>query len=76
MVYTRSSFIKWLTKVKDCEIVNLNDIRSRVISIKNGPCTAYIIIAKKDVIDYEEIYIICKKLWLDLPGNKDLEIIE
>lgn len=34
MLYTRSSFIKWLTDVKDCEIININDRRGNVITIK------------------------------------------
>lgn len=76
MLYTRSSFIRWLTKVKDCEIINVNDIRNRVISIKNGHVIAYIMTGKKDLMDYEEIYIVCKKLFLDLPGDTDLEKVE
>jgi hypothetical protein len=76
MVYARSSFIKWLTDAKDCEIINLKDSRARVITIKNGPCSAYILIRQKDEIDYEEIWLVCKKLWLELPGDKDLKRIE
>ncbi|HUZ59358.1 MAG TPA: hypothetical protein VMU83_11300 [Hanamia sp.] len=77
MLYTRSSFIKWLTDVKDCEIINLDDRKGRVITVKNGPCTAYIFDDKRDQIDYEEIYIVCcKKLWMEMPGDKDLIRLE
>ena len=76
MLYTRSSFIKWLTDVKDCEIININDRRGNVITIKNGSATAFIWVNKKDVIDYEEIYVVTRKLWLELPGDKDLVRVE
>lgn len=77
MLYTRSSFIKYLVDVHDCEVINLNDRRGNVITIKHGPATAFMWANKKDIIDYEEIYIICKKLWLtNLPGDKDLQQAE
>ena len=77
MLYTRSSFIKYLTKVHNCEIINLNDRRGRVVTIRNGPAKTFIWATGRDVIDYEEIYLVCKKLWLtDLPGDKDLEKVE
>lgn len=76
MLYTRSSFLRYLTDKRDCEIVNVNDGRNRVLSLKNGPCGAFIFTNRKDIIDYEEIFIVCKKLYIDLPGNSDLEIVE
>lgn len=76
MLYTRSSFIRYLTTKHDCEIINLNDRRANIITIKNGPATAYILATGRDVIDYEEIFIVCKKLWLPLPGDRDLEKVE
>lgn len=59
MRYTRSSFLKYLTKKKDCEIINLGNNSFRVITIKNGSATAYIHTTSKDVIDYDEIFIVC-----------------
>lgn len=77
MLYTRSSFIQYLREVHDCEIIPLDDSRERTLRIKNGPVSAYMFLTRKDRIDYEEIHIICNKLYLtDLPGDKDLERIE
>lgn len=75
MLYKRSSFINYLKEKHDCEISPVRD--SRVLRIKNGPVSAYMFLDNKDRIDYEEIWIICRKLYLvDLPGDKDLERIE
>lgn len=75
MLYSRSSFIKWLTEVKDCEVIPKPD--SSVITIKNGMVKAYMYANSKNVIDYEEIYALCNKLYIvGLPGNSDLELIE
>jgi hypothetical protein len=76
LLYTRSSFINYLTKKRDCEIINLNDIRDRVISIRNGPARAYIMYNRRDSISYEEIALVCAKLYIELPGEKDLVRIE
>jgi len=62
--------------VRDCEIININYRRGNVITIKNGSAIAYIWANKKDLIDYEEIYIVCKKLWIDIPGDHDLKKAE
>jgi len=76
MLYTRSSFLKYLTDKRDCQIKPLNQGRNTVILIQHGPVSAYIHLNNKDLIDYEEIYIVCKKLFLDLPGDSDLVRIE
>lgn len=76
MLYTRSSFITYLTEKKDCEIVVLDDSKGKALKVINGPQSAYIWVSSKNRIDYREIYTICKKLWLDLPGDSDLEKIE
>jgi hypothetical protein len=71
MVYTRSSFLKYLTS-KGCDIIPLGD--SNVIRIENGTQHAYITTNRHDRITYEEIHIVYNKLLLvDLPGAKDLE---
>lgn len=77
MLYTRTSFIKYLREVHYCTFTPLNQGKNRVLLVTNGPAKAYILVTGKDRIDYEEIHIICTKLWLpDLPGDKDLEKIE
>ncbi len=77
MLYTRSSFINYLINVHQCEIIDINDRKDKVITIKNGPAQAFIWATGKDQIDYEMILRVCNKLWLtDLPGDKDLEKIE
>lgn len=83
LLYTRSSFLRWLSQVKECEIKPLdyddND-RGRYsfggILIKNGPCKFYMGTDQRDRIDYGEIRIICKKLWIELPNHSDLEPLE
>jgi hypothetical protein len=79
MLYKRSSFIDWLRKVKDCDIIPLDDDRYRSggILIKNGVMKFYMGTDPQDEIDYEEIYIACTKLMIvGLPGNSDLKRIE
>ena len=75
MLYKRSSFITWLSKVKDCEITPLE---GRVMKINNGPAVyAYMMVDRRDRIDYEEILKICNELYLtSIPGDKDLIRIE
>ena len=74
LLYKRSSFIKWLT-AKGCEVYPLK--HTNVMMIEGPFCTVKMWINPKDVIDYEEIVLICQKLHLqDLPGNKDLVIVE
>lgn len=74
MLYTRSSFLTWLKDNNDCDIKPIPD--SRVLIICNGPCSAKILVDSKNRIDYEEIWLVCNKLYLGLPGNNDLERIE
>lgn len=75
MLYTRTSFLKYLKEKHDCEIIPLRD--KRVLRIKHGPATYHMWLHKYDRIDYEEIFIAYQKLYLpDLPGEKDLERIE
>jgi hypothetical protein len=75
MLYTRSSFIKWLTEVKDCEVYPLGS--SNVMVIKCGIFKANMWVTPKDLIDYEEIYILCSKIPLiGLPGDNDLIKVE
>jgi hypothetical protein len=40
--------------------------------IENGIAKANMWVSKIDAIDYEEIHILCQKIYLDLPGEKDL----
>jgi hypothetical protein len=75
MLYKRSSFLTYLKVKHDCTIAPIRD--TRVIVIKNGPVSVRMWVDSKDRIDYEEIWLICQKLYLtDLPGEKDLIRIE
>jgi hypothetical protein len=75
MLYKRSSFIKWLTEVKECEVFPIRD--TNVLIIKNWQISIKIMLDKKDRIDYEEIWLICNKLYIvGLPGDNELERIE
>jgi len=77
MLYTRSSFLRWLREKNDCTIIVLDEPRANCLKIIHGPAVHYMWLGKKDRIDYEEIYIAYQKLYLaDLPGDKDLERIE
>lgn len=74
MLYTLSSFIDWLKK-QDCEIEPLKG--KNVVRIRNGVMRHHIWVDKKNRINYEEIYIAYNRLLLtDLPGDKDLEMVE
>jgi hypothetical protein len=73
MFYTRSSFIRYLTGKRNCEIINCNDRKDRVITFRNVPFTGYLVTGSIDIIDYEEIAFACRKLRIDLPGDSDLE---
>lgn len=45
--------------------------------ITNGPIRAYFGTNSKDRIAYEEIHLVCGKLFIDgLPGDSDLERLE
>jgi len=48
----------------------------RCVVITNGPANIKIWLDKKDRIDYEEIWFICKEIYIDLPGDSDLIRIE
>ena len=74
MLYTRSSFITWLTKVKDCEIKPLGDRNTLMVS--NGIAKGYIYTNSRDRITWEEIQVLCLKIYLELPSSKDLTKIE
>jgi hypothetical protein len=74
MLYTRSSFIRWLTKVKGCDVQPVR--RSNAFIITNGIASAYMWVNPQDRIDYEEIQILCQKIYLELPGDKDLKKAE
>lgn len=77
MLYKRSSFIKWLQEVHDCEIQPIGERDTfAAFRVKNGPAQAYIGTDSKDRIDYEEIQLICRRLWLPLPQNSDLKRID
>jgi hypothetical protein len=74
MLYTRSSFIKWLIDIKACTVTPLPN-NDNVVVVKNGPAKAYMYMTKN--IDYEEIYVLYNKLWIDgLPGESELEKAE
>lgn len=73
MRYTRSSFLKWLKESRDCEITPRK--HTNVLKIANGLITANMWVNPKDVIDYEEIYMLCNKLMIvGLPGDQELEV--
>ena len=76
MLYLRSSFFTWLTKVKECEMIPLGQMtRTGAVILKNGPVTAKVCTNRE--IDYEEIWSICNRLYIvGLPGDSDLERIE
>ena len=78
MLYTRSSFIKWLRESAECEIMPIGDRRGLgVIKVINGPVHTYIQSGYKDVIDYEEIQLKCSQLYLSRwPNDSDLDRIE
>jgi hypothetical protein len=70
MLYKRSSFLKWLKEKCDCELIPVTET---VMTIKHGPASASMYMTKGDKIDYEEIYVFYKKLYLPmLPGDSDL----
>ena len=72
MLYKRSSFIKWLSEVKDCDVTPLKYAQG--VKIMNGSASVRLWTDSKDRIDYEEIYTVIQKLWIDgLPGDSDLE---
>ena len=72
MLYKRSSFLSWLREKHSCEILPIRG--TNVIVIKNGTVDAKMWLDKKDRIDYEEIWLLCNKLYIDgLPGNAELE---
>ena len=76
MIYTRSSFITWLTKTCHCEIEPLRN-NPKVLIIKYFNESSKMFVNQKDVIDYEEIYLHYQRLFLPyLPGDKDLVIVE
>ncbi len=74
MLYTRSSFITWLTKVKDCEVKPLKD--RNTLMVINGIAKGYIYTNSRDRITWEEIQVLCLKIYLELPASKDLNKIE
>ena len=70
MRYKRSSFLKYLKDKHDCEISPIKGTNALII--KNGPVNCKTWINPKDIIDYEEIGIICQKLFVGLPGHSEL----
>jgi len=75
MSYKRSSFLKLLKEKWGCEIKPVLD--TNVLLIKYGSASSRMWLDGKDRIRYEEIYLHYLKLGLpDLPGEKDLEIID
>jgi hypothetical protein len=71
MLYKRSSFLRLLKKKHECDIKPLEN--GTVIRIENGPVHAYIHLNNKDRIDYDEIWVVCRKLYIELPGASELE---
>lgn len=84
LLYKRSSFLSWLQDVKGCEIQPLasddNDRRRDSFGgllVTNGPIKCFVGTNSKDRISYEEIHLVCNKLYIDgLPGDSDLERLE
>lgn len=73
MLYTRTSFIKYLTEKYDCETFPMREGRGLII--KHG-LTAKTQMFVTQNIDYEEIELHCRKLYVGFPGNSDLVIVE
>ena len=72
MLYKRSSFITWVTKVYDCEVYP-HPTNPRVLFIKHLNATTNMFVNSKDAIPYEEIHLHCNRLGLpEIPGEKDL----
>lgn len=75
MLYKRSSFLHWLRTKHGCEITPMRN--TRILVIEGKLCNVNLWADSSDLIDYEEIYLVCKKLHLkDLPGDKDLKLAE
>lgn len=75
MLYKRSSFIHWLQKERDCEVIPIRNTKNTLI--KNGVMKHYMWFDKHDRIDYEEVWTVCNNLMIvGLPGEKDLIRIE
>lgn len=75
MLYRRSSFINWLKEKHDCEVNPIQD--TRVLIIKNGMMSVKMWLDFNDRIDYEEIWMMCNKLYIvGLPGDSELIRIE
>lgn len=75
MLYKRSAFLQLLVEKYECQTIPLSS--GRTIKIVNGPSSAFMHLDGRDVIDYEEIYLIYQKLYLsDLPGDRDLVRVE
>jgi hypothetical protein len=72
MTYKRSSFFKWLIEVCQCDVFPLPN-NPKVIVIKYLNEKVFVGVDSRDIIDYEEIYSVYKRLLLpELPGDTDL----
>jgi hypothetical protein len=71
LLYIRSAYINsFLVKKNECIVTPLN---SKTLKVENGPVFIYIHLSGRDVIDYEEIAMHCQKLFLPIPGQRDLQ---
>lgn len=74
MIYKRSSFLRLIQKKYDCTVEVLGN---GALRIRHGSAISHMITNKKDEIDYEEIYMHYRNLYLpDLISSKDLDLIE
>ena len=72
MLYSRSSFIKWLVEECHCEVSPLPN-NPKVLLIKYLNESTKMFVTHGDKIDYEEIYRHYQRLLLPfLPGDNDL----
>ena len=74
MLYTRSSFITWLTTVKNCEVQPLRD--KKTLQVDSGIARGYMYLTPRDRISWEEIQILCLRICIEMPSQKDLKKIE
>lgn len=73
MVYTRSSYLTWLSEKHDCNIIPLDE--KGTLRIWHGPMKSHMRNTKH--IDYIEIFMHHQKLWLpELPTESDLVRVE
>ncbi len=72
LLYTRSSFIKYLTNNCNCELTPMRE--GRGLRIANGSAKHQMFMT--EYIDYDEIVLVCLKLYIELPPNNLIKRVE